>query len=133
MKRSFHNIKEHWILALVCMAVLLTAIVFAVIVMKNAGSSDERHAVRQGYFLDTDYPVYVLEKGGNVLLELDGSKPPDLTWQAAFSDETVAALADGTNEASGKRKVTLTLAATGYTILSFTRSAQIGSVSYDAP
>ena len=134
MKNFIQNIKKHWIIALVCMAVLLAAIAFAVIVLRkgNGMGADEQDTVRQGYFEDTDYPVYVTERKGNVLFELDGSVTPELVWQTAFTDETVAAAAEGAQEHSGNLKAELLPLQTGYTVVSFTRTGEIGGVSFDA-
>ena len=133
LKRFFQNIKEHWIIALICAAVMLTAVTFAVIVTKNTGlGGDWERPVRQGYFEDTDYPVYVTERQGNVVIELNGAKTPELQWQTAFTDVTVAVPDPKAKEHSGKLKVTLEPRQTGYTVVSFTRPGKIGEVSYDA-
>ena len=134
MKNFIQNIKNHWIIALVCMAVLLAAITFAVILLRtgNGIGGDGQTTGRQGYFEDTDYPVYVTERKGIVLFELDGSKTPDLTWQTAFTDEAVASASGNVKERSGKLKAELLPVQTGYTVVSFTRTGQIGGISFDA-
>lgn len=130
MKTFIRNIKKHWRLAVICAAVFLIVLTVAVILLREPSKTGSK-SERQGYLLNTDYPVYVTKQEQNLLLELDGSESVDLQWEISFSDETIAA-ADHQPENRGKRKVVLTPLAVGFTTVSFMRTGEISGYRYDA-
>lgn len=130
MRTFIRNIKRHWRLALVCAAMLLIAFAVTVRLLRQPKKT-EPQSERQGFFLDTDYPVYITQQGHDLLLELDGSKTSDLNWSVSFSDASIAS-ADNRAEKGGKRTVMLSPAAVGFTTVSFTRTGEIAGFRYDA-
>lgn len=146
MNNFVRNIKQHKLAALICF-LLLAAIVAAVVVMvikERNGAADssslaevEQKAGEQSrtaeYFGDTDYPVKVTTKDGKVILDLDGSKTPDLTWQVV-SDDTEQAVIKAENdgeETEGRLSTVITPVSVGYATVSCTRGSEVSGIAFN--
>ena len=129
MKNFIHNIREHWVIALICAAVILITAVITGIMLKSDQKSG--NAERIGYFLDTSYPMYVTEKDGSLMIELDGSESTGLYWETDVSNEKVLTVSSDKKEKKGKLTVLLQPLDTGYTTVSFRRSSEFYGIEYD--
>lgn len=133
MNTFIRNIKNHKKAAIICAAVLVTAAAGIVLVILLSGKKKEgTESARTGYFLDTEYPVYVTEKDGSLVFELDGTASSDLKWQSGCDPKSIAIIQDGAEEKKSKLTLTLNPGMAGYTTATFARSGKVAGISYDA-
>lgn len=138
MENFIRNIKNHKKIAVICLSVLLVSIIIVMIVTKFGGGTKINPTVKEhnsdaiGYFEDSDYPVYASQENQTLVIELDGSKSPDLKWENSDSPDNIIAVSDKGEEKDGMLTYVLWPSSTGYATVTFKRSGEIGGFSYDA-
>ena len=144
MKTFFRNIKEHWLIALVCFLVLAGIIAGAVLLNRSSAadkdgsetaseaesSADpEKTVTTKTYFEDRDYPVKVEDAGDTLTAELDGSKSAELKWVSAAEPAGIIDISESGKETEGRLKVVISPKATGYSTVTFSRSLEVNGFS----
>ena len=123
---------------LIIIAILIISGLLIWLVLRSSDSSEketkgEAETIsRTGYFTDTAYPVYISDRDGSLVVELDGSKSSDLKWETDVNAENNLWIKDDGEEYGGKLTTVISPAMAGYTTVTFTRSGEIMGTKYIA-
>ena len=135
MKNFIENIKEHKLLALICFAVVVISVIFAVVLSSSGGDeknspSDTQSPKQDFYFTETDYPVCITETEKGLNIKIESKTDPDIKWQVYAGDDMVP-LTENIVEDKGTLYMNFEPVQTGYSTVSFVKSADIGEISYE--
>ena len=135
MKNFIENIKEHKLLALICFAVVVISVIFAVVLSSSGGDeknspSDTQSPEQDFYFTETDYPVCITETENGLNVKIESKTDPDIKWQVYAGDDMVP-LTENIVEDKGTLYMNFEPVQTGYSTVSFVKSADIGEISYE--
>ena len=135
MKNFIRNIKNHWKLALVCLAVLVVIVVITVLVVRSGGSKPpdgsssgtEPNASSDtvGYFENSDYPVRTLRQDNDLIITLQGT---DWEYSCQPLDKLYISLESTDDGTSVYKAAPVDL---GYATVTFKKTASLGELSYD--
>ena len=133
MKTFINNVKNHKKLAAVCAAVfIITAAVTIWAFLDTYKKKSDNPNVKTGYFLNTDYPVYVSVEGDALLIELNSPANSRLMWKADADPKGHALAEYSGQEQGGKMTVRLKPGVPGYSTAVFRQSGTVGGIPYDA-
>lgn len=136
MKNFIRNIKEHKLIALICLAVLVVMIVIvAVAVGSSGGSDDEEESAEQKnpvYFEDTDYPTRVeIKEDGRLSVRIESKKADSLKWEVFLNPDEVP-LKDNIYEENGGLYIEMLPESEGYATVVFVKSSEVSGMKCEA-
>lgn len=135
MKSFIENIRKHKLLALICFAVVVISVIFAVVLSSSGGDeknspSDTQSPKQDFYFTETYYPVCITETEKGLNIKIESKTDPDIKWQVYAGDDMVP-LTENIVEDKGTLYMNFEPVQTGYSTVSFVKSADIGEISYE--
>ena len=139
MSTFIKNIKEHKLIALICL-LLVAGLITAVILVnrpsgedtkENTESTAETEDTATEYFKEYDYPVKLTNSDGKLTLVLDGSKTPDLKWETVSETTGVVQISQNGEESEGKLTSVISPIAVGYSTVSYKRTTEMAGYSVD--
>ncbi len=114
---------------LIAIIALIGVIIILSLVLILAGRKKEGKATA---FPDSDYPVDIDTSGKDIILNLDGSKTKELTWEMEIEDEAYVTVEQTKKEKNGKAQYKISPVRVGLTDITFTRKNKIGDYEYTA-
>ena len=116
-------------LPIIILAVIILFVIVAVILRSCSGSSGKGEV--SDYFSQSRYPVTAeVKENGTVLIKLDGSVTPDLSWTIENENEDLCEIKTMSAEKKGVLTVTVKPTGAGYSSIYFTRECEIAGGSY---
>ena len=106
---------------------LIMAIIVVILVLTREKKPDSETLIES-----SAYPVSFRQEGINLILTLDGSRTPELTWSVTDPGDGVVRVQQDGEEKKGKATYILSPGTVGTTTLEFSRSAEVKGYEYDA-
>lgn len=117
---------------IISIVVLLILILAIIIIVNIVRSQPKKTELFESYEEVLDYPIsYKTDKDGNLVVKLDGSKTPDLSWDLRIADDSYVDVVLQGKESKGKAEYLITAKAPGMTRVDFVRSRDFSGVSVD--
>lgn len=131
MKNFIRNIKEHKFIALGCLGAFILVVIIAVVVLVNQGkqraSEGENLPEQTVYFEDSNYPVYITEKGRDIIVKIVSVMQDDLKWNV-FVDPGELPLTDNITEKDNTLYLELSPVNPGYATVCFVKERDVAGV-----
>ncbi|MCR5451849.1 MAG: hypothetical protein K6F00_04375 [Lachnospiraceae bacterium] len=116
-------------LPIIVLAVILVFVIAAVILRSCSGSSGKGEVSE--YFSGSRYPVTAeVKENGTVLIMLDGSVTPDLSWTILNENEDMCEVKAKSAENNGVLTVSAKPLGEGYSSIYFSRECEISGETY---
>ncbi len=116
-------------LPIIILAVIILFVIVAVILRSCSGSSGKGEV--SDYFSQSRYPVTAdVKENGTVLIKLDGSATPDLSWTVINESEDLCEVKPGSSENKGVLTVNVKPLGAGYASIYFSRECEISGAPY---
>lgn len=118
--------KKRYLIIAIIILILLVAIVTIFMIRKS-----RRELRTTELFQDSDYPISFEMKEGKVFVKLNGSKTPDLTWEAEIEDEEYVKVEAEGKERKGKAQFIISPLKVGSTRVNFVRRQEAAGHQVD--
>lgn len=140
MKSFITNIKKHYKITLVCLAVLIAAIIIAVLLMRSDSGSDKKEpsnasgqesVLTSEYFTDSDYPFTVTKKDDTLTIVFYSRITNDQEWYVQADHDGIVSVTQKDKDSTEMLTVVLEALKAGYTTVSFKQTGEVEGLSFD--
>lgn len=118
--------KKRYLIIAIIILILLVAIVTIFMIRRS-----RRELRTTELFQDSDYPISFETKEGKVIVKLNGSKSPDLMWEAEIEDEEYVKVEAEGKERKGKAQFIISPLKVGSTRVNFVRRQEAAGHQVD--
>lgn len=122
--------KKIIIISIIVLLILIIATIVIIHIVRSQPRKTELFEYNE--VVVVDYPVsYKPDKEGNIVVSLDGSKTPNLSWDVRVYDDSYVDVAIQGKESNGKATYVISPKAAGMTRVDFVRTRDIAGLSVD--